>query len=232
MDYDVYNREERYLCSHLFRLLHEPVQSYRALSEFLKRPVHQGSFRIYAEAALIRDAYYARKHARKPLVSHVLDDMVRLLMQQESVSECRLYSELPEELSNKSKTHPKQIRQKAGNLLTPEEDRVFGVMQGMFNAKPDLVVCIDEELLIYEAKFTLDFDLEQMKLTENIGKIWAALFYADLGYTKPPKVTVLKLGLAKFSPDISWEDVARISANIYPDNDRTRIAIENACSII
>jgi len=228
MDYDVYNREERYLCSHLFRLLHEPVQSYRALSEFLKRPVHQGGFRIYAEAALIRDAYYARK----PLASHILDDMVRLLMQQESVSQCRLYSKLPEELSNGSKTHPKQIRQKAGNLLTREEEQVFGAMQGMFNAKPDLVVCIDEGLLIYEAKFTLDFDLEQIQRTENIGKIWAALFYADLGYTKPPKVTVLKLGLAKFSPDISWEDVARISANIYADNDRTRIAIENSCSII
>ncbi|MFZ4526631.1 MAG: hypothetical protein ACOYOE_14160 [Chlorobium sp.] len=176
MDYDVYNREERYLCYHLFRLLHEPVQSYRALSEFLKRPVHQGSFRIYAEAALIRDAYYVRKS----LASHFLDDMVRMLMEQESVSECRLYSELPDELSNGSKTHPKQIRQKAGNLFTPEEECVFGAMQGMFNAKPDLVVCINEELLIYEAKFTLDFDLKQMKRTENIGKIWAALFYAAI----------------------------------------------------
>jgi len=158
--------------------------------------------------------------------------MVRMLMGQESVSECRLYSELPDELSNGSKTHPKQIRQKAGNLLSPDEERVFGAMQGMFNAKPDLVVCINEELLIYEAKFTLDFDLKQMTRTENIGKIWAALFYADLGYTKPPAVKVLKLGLAKFSPDISWEDVSRISANIYADNDRTRVAIENACSII
>lgn len=62
-DYDRYNREERYACSHLFRLLHEPKDGYRALSRFLDMDVSSGSFRIYAEVALIRDAYYARKKA-------------------------------------------------------------------------------------------------------------------------------------------------------------------------
>jgi hypothetical protein len=35
LDYDQYNREERYVCSHLFRLLHEPAGDYLALRRFL-----------------------------------------------------------------------------------------------------------------------------------------------------------------------------------------------------
>ena len=227
MNYDLYNREERYTCSHLFRLLHEPAESYRPLREFLKRSVSPGAFRIYAEVALIRDAY----HARKPHAAPFMDDLVRLLMRQEAVPQCRLYSELPEELSDGSKTHPNQIRKKAGDLLTPGESRVYGAMQGMFNAKPDLAVCLEDEVILYEAKLTLDFDAQQLKRTRNIGEVWANLLYADLGYKKPPNLRVLKLGLAKFSPDVSWEEVSKIADATYGEPDRTRLALAIARSI-
>ncbi len=227
MDYDVYNREERYVCSHLFRLLHEPMDDNYALSTYLRRPIKQYSYRIYAEVALLRDAYYARK----PNTGQFLDELVRMLMAQEDVFECRLYTELPEGLNNSSMTHPKQIRQKAGNVLSRDEGRVYGALQGMFNAKPDLAICIDDDLLIYEAKLTLDFDREQMERTKNIAKVWAKLLFKDLGFVSPPNVQVLKLGLAKYKPDVSWQEIADIADTVYPAEDRTRSVLAHAATM-
>ena len=227
MDYDLYNREERYLCSHLFRLLHEPTDSYYALRIFLGAGSELPLFRIFSEVALIRDAYFVRC----PNVAQFMDDMVRMIMRQESVHECRLYSELPDDLRNWRKTHPKQIRFKAGKQLSSGEQIVYGAMQGMFNAKPDLAICLENTLLVYEAKFTLGFDAEQTARTERIAEVWAKLLYGDIGFeNEPGDVQVRTLGLAKFSPDISWEDIGRIAERIYPTGDRTRVALENAVS--
>ena len=224
MDYDKYNREERYICSHLFRLLHEPKDSYRGLQTFLGRTAPLTSFRIFSEVALIRDAFHARGADATPF----MDGLVRLIMRQESVEECRLYSELPEHLRDRTKTHPKQIKHKAGSQLSPKEERVYGSLQAMFNAKPDLAICLESQLLVYEAKFTLDFDLAQLPRTTNIAEVWANLLYADLGFSAIPSVDVMKLGLSKVSPDISWEYIYKITESIYPEGDRTRTALYNA----
>ncbi len=222
--YDEYNREERFVCSHLFRLLHEPHNDYRALRDVLGQTDFKGPFKIYAEVALIRDAYFVRK----PNHHDFMNRLVEIVMKQEEIQDCRLYSDLPSPLNDESRTHPKQIKQQADDILSPEEMKVYGAIQGMFNAKPDLTICWGEHLWVYEAKFTLDFDRSQLKRTENIANVWATLLYGDIGFQCVPKVRVLTLGFKKFSPDVSWEEIANIAANIYPKTDNTRIALENA----
>ena len=223
MNYDYYNREERYICSHLFRLLHEPMDGYFGLRQFTGRSSALSSFRIFSEVALIRDAY----RARLPNVTTMMDDIVRLIMVQESVEDCRLYSRLPEELRDVKKTHPKQIKLKAGDQLTRSEIIVYGAMQGMFNAKPDLVICTESSIAVYEAKYTLGFNQDQLERTEKIAQVWAELLYLDLGFKEKPEVRVLKLGLSRYSPDVSWESVSEIADKIYPVGDRTRLALRN-----
>lgn len=126
MIYDTYNREERAVCSHLFRLLHEklaldPANCVMAnLLELLANKeiiLNDGNMlskvnvdilrdtRIYTEVALIRDAY----HTRKPNVTGFMDSLVKLVAIQEEAEFHRLYSELPEVLKNPAKTHPNQI---------------------------------------------------------------------------------------------------------------------------
>jgi len=223
LDYDGYNREERYICSHLFRLLHEPKDDHLALKKFLGLSSRPDSFRIYAEVALIRDAYFARKPNRED-VNQFMNSLVRIVMEQEDVRDCPLYTELPPHLCDGSKTHPKQICQKAGRELEGDKGRVYGSIQSMFNAKPDLAICIGDKLLIYEAKLTLDFDSEQMKRTTNIGEVWKKLLFLDLGFDSPPSVQIRTIGLSscKPTPEISWKDVGRIAEAIYPEEDRTR----------
>jgi hypothetical protein len=224
MDYDVYNREERYLCSHLFRLLHEPTGGYYALRTFVGDSDVPPSFRIFAEVALIRDAYFIRC----PDVRGFMDDLVRLIMRQESVEACRVYSELPEDFQDYRKTHPKQIKWKADSQLTVGEQVVYGAMQGMFNAKPDLVICLDNKMFVYEAKFTLGFDAEQIGRTRKIAEVWAKLLHSDLGFEHEPNVEMRTLGMSKYAPNISWETISRIAEEVYPADDRTRVALANA----
>ena len=161
-----------------------------------------------------------------------MDNLVRLLMKQEGVSECRLYSQLPQQLSNGSKTHPKQIRQKAGNAMAHDEARVYGALQAMFNAKPDLAICSGQDLFVYECKLTLDFDAAQQQRTQNIAQVWATLLYADLGFPSEPEVHMRTLGLAMFAPDVSWESVSLIAEVTYPANDRTRLALAHASHLV
>lgn len=249
LPYDAYNREERALCAHLFRLLHEGLdrRAGSPLGHFLAHLAGSGlAFRngvgvlannrlenvsIYCEAALIRDAY----HHAKPETSPFMDALTLLIMQQEGITACRLYSQLPEVLSNGSKTHPKQIRQKAdaeGIALSPDERRVYGAMQGMFNAKPDLVIVLECALLVCEAKHTESFDDQQLQRTWNIAEVWARLLYTDLGYSDPPAYTVFKLGAAVFEPHIHWSAIARIANETYPPQDRTRIALNAGAELL
>jgi len=242
INYDYHNREERAICAHLFRLLHERLedQSLSPLGIFLsklsssnlefkngKNPLTNLTFKniaIYCEASLIRDAY----QNIKPTINPFMDDLTRLIMKQECITTCRLYSQLPEPLNNSKLTHPKQIRQKAiteGIQLSEDESKIYGAMQGMFNAKPDLVITIDNTLLVCEAKLIEKFDEEQLTRTRNIAEVWAMLLYKDLGFLEPPTYSVFKLGAKNYSPDINWTSILEITTQTYNEYDRTRIAI-------
>ena len=240
--YDYYNREERAICAHLFRLLHERLDDKNAspLGQFLNKLSGQNlifkngnssltnfqfdNVALFCKASIIRDAY----QNAKPDINPFMDNLTRLIMKQENILECRLFSELPEQLNNPRQTHPKQIRQKAtaeGIQLSENESRVYGAMQGMFNAKPDLVITIDNILLVCEAKHTESFDEEQLKRTWNIAEVWATLLYKHIGFIDMPTYSVFKLGAATFHPHINWTDISEIANQTYNNTDRTRIAI-------
>ena len=248
-NYDKYNREERAICAHLFRLLHEHLEkkTESPLAQFLKIVFNCGlSFKnghknfsdlkfdkvaIYCEMALIRDAY----QNKKPNINSFMDALTQLIMHQENVKKCKLFSELPKPLNDLKKTHPKQIRMKASSErieLSDDENRVYESMQGMFNAKPDLILIVDDLLLVCEAKFTERFDEIQLKRTRNITEIWASLLYEDLGFTQPPVYSVFKLGANCFNPAINWTEVSKIAEETYRKDDRTRIAIEMGVELL
>jgi hypothetical protein len=242
-NYDYYNREERAICSHLFRLLHENLYQHfnSPLGAFIKLLFQDGirfkngnksisdlkfeNVGIYTEVALIRDAY----QNAKPNVNEFMDKLVELVMKQKSINNCRLYSNLKNPLGNPERTHPKQIRQKATALnikLSPEELSVYESIQGMFNAKPDLVISIDNILLVCEAKHTQKFDKNQIQRTEKIAEVWTNLLFKDLGFDNRPIYSVFKLGAKKFNPNINWEQISKIADETYPETDRTRICIK------
>lgn len=247
--YDYYNREERAICAHLFRLLHEKLDT-KSTSPFgqLIDKLSQSNLtyengnttltnlrfdniNIFCEASIIRDAY----QNEKPNINPFMDDLTMLIMKQKKVNDCRLYSQLPEPLNNSRMTHPKQIRQKATSesiQLNESESRVYGAMQGMFNAKPDLVLTVDNVLLVCEAKHTEPFDDIQLSRTLDIAEVWATLLYKDIGFLEPPVYTVFKLGGATFNPHINWTDIAKIAEQTYNETDRTRIAIKAGVELL
>ncbi len=223
--YAEYNREERNLCSHLFRLLLMDHPNYKPLKEFVGDDTIVNPH-IFSEVALIRDAY----HIRADKVRFV-DQMSKIIANQENLKDYRSYSDLPLVLREPNSTYPSQIRQKANKMeitLSSDELKLYGSMQGMFNAKPDLVICYNENLLIYEAKFTLGFDNEQLDRTNKIGEVWQSLLYKDLEFETTPNIQVLKLGLEKFKPDVSWSDVLKIAKKYLEKNDLSLVAISNA----
>ena len=227
--YAKYNREERNLCSHLFRLLLTDHPYYKPLKEFVGDDTIENP-RIFSEVALIRDAYHIRADK-----ANFVDDMSRIIAKQENLKDYRSYLELPQDLNNPSETYPSQIRQKASKdniQLNKDELKLYGSLQGMFKAKPDLVICYNNQLLIYEAKFTLDFDNKQLERTNKIGKVWQYLLYKDIEFDAPPNISVLKLGLDKYKPDVSWSDVLKIANQYFDNNDLSLIAINNAANYI
>lgn len=248
--YSTYNREERALCAHFFRLLHERLSEkgnsplgkiIQLLSQkdlwFINGPVHIQSLPfkkigIYSEAALIRDAYHVRKGAE---LVQFMDQLTELIKIQEKVDNCPLYSQRNDILGNPTETHPKQIRLKAdynGIHLSDGERRVYGAMQAMFNAKPDLLILIDNHMFVCEAKFTEAFDDIQLERTLRIAEVWADLLYKDLGLNEPPVYSVIKLGAASQKPDLSWEEVNEIANSVYPPEDLSRQAFNHAIELL
>ncbi len=245
-NYDLINREERNICAHLFRLLHENLTDNMEspLAMFLNKTViddlrirdsikalHFNNLSIYSEVAIIRDAYHHNKANTKPL----MDKLVRIIMKQEGVDACKLYSELPEILNTPNLTHPKQILQKAINKrisMSDGEINVYGALQGMFNAKPDLAITIDNLLIVFEAKFTEPFDELQLTRTRNIAEVWATLLFEEFGFTQQPLYAVFKLGAKKYNPDVSWMDVLEIAQRIYRDGDRSLAAFRAGVGIL
>lgn len=244
MDYDSYNREERSICSHLFRLLHEKLDTPKssALNEFLRVLANRieainpdslqfTNIRIYTEVALIRDAYFARKSAP----GNFIKALTELVMKQESVSACRSLCDLHPEIDDPNRTHPGQVRQKAKRLnveLTSEENKVYGAIQGMFNAKPDLAITIDNLLIVFEAKLTEDFDAVQLQRTKNIADVWSKLLGADLGFERLPEVVIAKISAAKFCPDISWNEIFELQSHFFKPGDRSYIAFCNGLQLL
>ncbi len=253
MEFDKYSREERALCSHLFRLLHEKLADYpleSGLSKFIKLLSNKNiewkgtdcvpdlshlKFRnaaILTEVAIIRDKY----ESLKPNVHSFMDQLTGMVMKQEKVLNCRLYSKLPKELCDPFKTHPKQIRWKAKyqNIdLSQDEYRVYGAIQGMFNAKPDIAIIVDNCLISVEVKFTLRFDGIQLDRTTKITGIWASdLLRKDFGFSSEPVYTVIKLGPSRLNSDINWSEIMEIAKCFYPENDRTYASMMSAILLL
>jgi hypothetical protein len=98
-------------------------------------------------------------------------------------------------------------------------------MQGMFNAKPDLVITVDNKLLVFEAKFTEPFDELQLERTEHITEVWSKLLFTDFGFNEPPEYSIIKLGAGKFTPHINWTDVLSIADKTYRADDRSLLVL-------
>jgi len=237
MNYDKYNREERAICAHLFRLLHERLDQKNSsplgqlLSKLGLTDLRYKNIGIFCEVSIIRDAF----QDCKPTVIPFMDTLTQIIMKQENVSDCRLYSQLPEVLNNPKQTHPRQIRQKAsteGIQLTESESAVYGALQGMFNAKPDLVITVDNKLLVFEAKLTESFDEIQLNRTKNITQVWSTMLYKDLGFATQPEYQIIKLGAKKFEPQINWSDILLIAQRTYSQGDRTLTVMESGVELL
>lgn len=219
MNYISFNREERNLCTHLFRLLHLENDNYHILRKFLA-PTEFTRFDIFTEVALIRDYYFTDK---KNIM--FLDEMIKIICKQEGIQKCRLYSELKCELNDPQITHPRQIAQKVRcdhpGYFNSDELKIYGCLQAYFNAKPDLAIILENNIIVYEAKLTSNQDKEQIKRTERIVEVWRDLLYKELGFSSPPNIEVKALGLAKDNPDISWENVRDIASEILDENDKS-----------
>jgi len=251
--YDAYNREERALCAHLFRLLHEGLATrpaegplarvlgrlaerdlqWRGAGLPLPRPLPIGRT-IFTEVALIRDAYQDRK--RSGALSAFMDELVAIVKRQQRAEDCPLWSELPRELSDPAKVHPRQILLRAqadGFDLGRDFARVYGAVQGLFNAKPDLVVTTPEHLLVFEAKLTQAFERDQLERTAHLAELWSSpLLRGDLGFEREPSWSVIQLGDARANPELSWQELAGFAVETWPANDRSRIAFEAAVRLL
>lgn len=169
MEYLQYNREERDICAHLFRLLLEDQPNWGPLRAFLNTESVENP-RLFCEVALLRDAYYARKQDAESFMTEICG----FIAKQQGVSTYTAFGDLPEKVRNPVETHPKQIRFKlaqCGTEITENDKTVYGALQAMFNAKPDPVICEGTTLYVYEAKYTLDFDKEQLSRTEQIAEV-------------------------------------------------------------
>jgi hypothetical protein len=240
MNYDYYNREERALCAHLFRLLHDiipPRGNGEGLNNLLLKSGYPGeldnpdSVGIYCEVALIRDAYFARK----PNVHNFMDQLVNEVAHLQNVINYRLYSDLPRVLQDPSRTHPKQIRWKAKSEeipLSKGEKSIYGFIQAMFNAKPDLVITFDKSIYTYEAKYTQPFDATQIERTKEIATIWKNILYQDLGFDTIPDLYISTIGPECYEAEVSWEWIFELAKNYYLPEDRTYKALENAVKFI
>lgn len=228
LDYMSYNREERDICSHLFRLLLDDQSSWEPLCEFIGTDSVTIP-RIFTEVALIRDAYYARKPNTDDFVKSLCDAIACL----NGVNTYTQFCDLPDWARDPNQTHPKQIKhklQEAGKLRV-DDKTVYGSLQAVFNAKPDLAICTGNTLLIYEAKYTLAFDQTQLERTEQIGAIWSELLFRDLGFDTPPRVVVRKLGLQRYNPDVSWEQVHKIALAHWGESDFSTIVFSKVLSV-
>ncbi|QSQ26460.1 hypothetical protein JY651_16670 [Pyxidicoccus parkwayensis] len=246
LPFDRFNREERAACSHLFRLLHEglataPQASALARVLALLRssgmdvPDEPAGAAVLTEVALIRDAYETWK-AEGDLASR-MDALVQLVAQGRP---CTPWSMLSAVLRDPKQTHPGQVCMKAdrlslgvgpsgtvpGSELDAQNRAVYGALQGVFSAKPDLALVLPSHLIAFEAKLTGDFDDAQLERTGLLARLWASpLLRGYLGYSTSPSVSVARIGDEGTQAALTWQELHRIAAERYPPEDRTRIAL-------
>ena len=233
MNYLAYNREERDICAHLFRLLLDDQKDWKPLKEFLGDK-QVSDPRIFCEVALIRDAYHERK--LQPDIQQFMNELCALIARQNGVKSYTNFLDLPEKINNHKQTHPRQIHFKLKDMgwLKSEGDHVvYGNLQAMFNAKPDLLICYGSNLVVYEAKYTSGFSEEQMTRTKKIGCVWKKLFFRDLGFTAEPSLSVRTLGMAcrEHEPDISWEKIYNIALRRWGESDFSVAALSKVIAV-
>lgn len=249
--YDRYNREERALCSHLFRLLHEPapsaeleppiVQFARLLIdnreiEWIGDPnlspkADWQQVRMYSEVALLRDAYKDRLTRAEH--DEFMDEIVAEVSRIENVNDCISWSELMAQ-QTKGRIHPRRVLNTLENRglssLIDGNQAVYCTIQSMFNSKPDMALTFNGHLVLIEAKFTQKRDGKQIALARKIVRVWASILYEDLGFAELPKAyAVATLGAHK--DDITWSDVANIADQYYNENDISRRAFRYAVDL-
>ncbi len=249
-DYDDYNREERSLCAHLFRLLHEnlDLKEESPLGQFIKLIFDKGiidesvsyedltfqNVRIYSELAIIRDIYYDLKSDKERL-GNFMDELVEHVS--EGVGkECRPYTELNAFLNDPAQTHPRQFKdrlKKKNYGLDKNEVCVYSRVGELFSAKPDLLITVDNLLLICEAKLTMGFDKTQYERAERIGAFVEKYRYKDLGFISKPHFSIFRIGASsgKSKDNISWEEISQIADRTYDAEDRTRICLNKGVKI-
>ncbi|MCY1023454.1 hypothetical protein [Pyxidicoccus sp. MSG2] len=250
--FDSFNREERAACSHLFRLLHEglataPQASAMAQVLAVLRgrgvdiPGEAAGAVVLTEVALIRDAYETWKGSD---VSSRMDELVGLVAEGRPHTR---WSQLAPILRDPKQTYPAQVRTKADRLsigvgpegtlresaLDVQNRAVYGALQGVFNAKPDLALVLPSRLLVFEAKLTEAFDTEQLERTGLLARLWASrLLHGYLGYTSPPSVSVVRIGDEGTGAELTWQDLHRLATERYPPNDRTCIALRSVVDLL
>ena len=113
----------------------------------------------------------------------------------------------------------------------PGDRTVYGSLQAMFNAKPDLAICEGNNLFVYEAKFTSRFSEKQMKRTTEISEVWRELLYSDFGFNSKPEVQVLKLGMERDGVDVSWERIYDLAKKHLGESDYSMRSISKVMNI-
>ena len=249
--YDTFNREERAICAHLFRLLHHNLDKKEEspLGKFIdilstkslvftpnkrENPLqnldYSKNVAIYCEVALIRDYYNICSANEK---EEFLDKVIQIIDNNQNI--CTSISELKRKLKNNKLPHPSRIKYnfKDDFKLLPKKEREFyNTLQGVFNAKPDMAITIDNILGVGEAKLTEPFDTKQLKLTHCIAQIWSELLYKNLGFIEQPHYAVFKIGKTNtkrtvIKSDIDWLEVYKIAQETYINKkDRTLLAIK------
>lgn len=241
--YQEYNREERDLCAHLFRLLLLDQEKWWPLRDFLGigREVDIGQPQVFCEVALIRDVFHAKKKQDGDGAREFMIKLTELVARKLRVASYTPFGKLlPEDLQDFDKTHPRQILMKLKKQdapVTEYDEQVYEKIQSLFSAKPDLLVSCSGKFYVYEAKFCLGFTDSQLALTELIAKVWKEMLFNDLGYEQIPDYELRVLGLQENIESLneknqpayqgsSWEAVRQIAQEFLPENDFSRMAIE------
>lgn len=226
MLYDSYNREERAICSHLFRLLLNSLhaepdhQFFRAFLKCISASsrsdprltallvargdqLSQGA-RVYSEVALVRDVVATGKLSRKQLDAHCREHNDR----------CRLHK--AQCTSDCDKCEP---------LWEPRQ---------LLCVKPDIAIVLADLLIVIEAKFVLDFDDEQLKRTKSLVAVWRDLEtpMAALGLAPTADAFVLELGCKSRNPHIDWQTLADLAKESFGTGDPSVAALKYAQELL
>ena len=96
--YTDYNREERNICAHLFRLLLDDQPNWGPLADFIDKIglsfKDLPNPRVFCEVALLRDAYFARKPDTEDFMIQVCDEIAKI----QGVTEYTRFNELDNQL--------------------------------------------------------------------------------------------------------------------------------------